>query len=376
MNISLEKYINTKLLLFLFVFSFACDDGDEAPAPVAETLTEALQIYLDENQASDSPGVSAMIKQGNEVLMINKGLSRLLPVSQINQTTQFRTASVSKPISATAIMKLVEDGLLNLDEKLIDIIPNLPSSYAEITIRHLLLHTSGLRDYIDDNTNQEDLDNFSNQDLINSLAGSNLDILQFTPGTNADYSNTGYALLASVIEEKSGMSYPDYLKSQIFDPIGMSDSYVIDQNVQLGDNGDNYALSFARTHLLRGFNSIIYGPNGIVSSVQDLSLFLEAFLAGEIVSEENISLMTQAQSSVPGIADYGLGWMTGAGNYWHNEVYTNPSDFWHTGGFDGYRTVLYHSHELKLSVIVLTNNGDSSQQIMFDILELARDYSK
>ena len=375
-------YINENIncfhrIIFSLVFTIAIgcsNDKEEIPSP--ETMSEAIQLHLENNQSPNSPGISVFIKHQNEVYVAGRGLAQLSPAFQIDESTQFRTASVTKPITAVAILTLVENQLLNLDDFLVDYIPNLPNSYSAITIRHLLLHSSGLLDFIDDNTDQSGLDNFSNEDLINSLPTSGLDVLQFPPGNGGDYSNTGYALLASVIEKASGMSYPEYLSAKIFEPTGMVNSYVITQDIQLGDHGNNYALSFGETHLINGYNSVIYGPNGVVSTVWDLSLFIEAFDGGLIVSEMNKDVMIQAQSSLPGIADYGLGWMTGEGNYWHTEVYTNSTDYWHTGGYDGFRSVLYHSPELELTVIILTNNGDTSQQIMFDILELARNYAK
>lgn len=374
----MTKLNKPNILLFLgavlgiFLIT-SCSNEDHKPLSLHDKIGE----YLSMNQQSNEPGLSIAIRHSGQVLYENSiGLARLSDNRRINANTQFRVGSITKPITGIAIMQLVEDQQLDLDDLVATHLPYLPSSYARITIEQLLSHRAGLLDYIDDNTNLSSLNNMTMADVPAMLDGSGLENLQFAPGAAGDYSNTGYVLLALVLEEVTGMTYPEYLKTNIFEPLGMHNSFVISDKEHLGDHGENYALSFGNKIKVKGFNSLIYGGSGVVSTTSDLMLFAEAVLNNELVSEETLDLMTKSRGPLPELADYGLGWLTGIGQYWHTHKYTDPNDFWHTGGFDGYRTVLYFNPDLDLQLIILTNNGEASQQEMFDILEMTRNHFK
>ncbi|WP_411031843.1 serine hydrolase domain-containing protein [Spongiimicrobium sp. 3-5] len=387
----LQKTISKARLYGLFTFtlflgttSCSSDDDnaitidDDNVTPVEErNLPTQLTQYLDENQSDTDPGLSILIKhQGTVLYQHNKGLARLQGNHQIHEHTGFRIASITKPFTAIAIMQLVEQNLISLDDTLLEILPELPSSFENITISHLLSHRSGLLDYIDDNDDLSTLDGLTVSQIPLIIPGSGLNNLLFEPGTDSEYSNTAYVFLALIIEKITGMSYPNFMKTSIFDPVGMPNSFVISENAHLGDLNNDYALSFGNSIKVLGFDSLIYGANGIVSSTHDLGLFVEALLDYTIISEESLNLMITVQSSLEGIADYGFGWMTGTGQYEHTGVFTDPNDFWHTGGFDGYRSILSINPDLDLQVILLTNNGDDGQQKMFDIFRLTRAYLK
>lgn len=358
-------------------FMFSCNNED----PVMEiptTLEGKLDQYLEQNQASNRPGLSiAVRKDGQLVYQGNEGMARFDTDLPISSATQFRIGSISKPITALAIMKLVEDGEISLEDKLLSFYPELPANFKDITLKHLLSHRSGLLDYIDDNTNLSSLDNVPTAEVLNFFENSGLENLNFEPGSMGRYSNTGYVLLALVVENVTGISFPDYLDQVFFSPIGMDNTFVISEQKHLGDKGENYALSFGTAIRVKGFNSLIYGASGVVSTTTDMMKFTEALLENQIVSEASLDLMTQTQGAVPNIeTDYGLGWLTGTGNYWHTNRITDPNDFWHSGGFDGYQTVLSINPDLDLEVIILSNGGNDTKEKMWDILELTRKHYK
>ncbi len=372
-----KKHICYTIFVLSFTLLLSCEKTTEKDGLTELNLQENLTDYLDDNQSDTQAGLSILIKhEGNVIFQESRGVARSATGASINQHTQFRIGSISKPFTAIAVMMLVEDGLISLDDKIVDILDNLPASFSDITVKHLLAHRAGLLDYIDDNTNLAALHNFTNEGIIDALLTSGLDNLQFAPGSSGDYSNTGYALLTTIVEEVAGESFPDFLKSEIFNPAGMTNSFVYHEDEQFGSHGENYALAYGNTHLVFGFNALLYGASNVISSTHDLSLFTEALLNGELISLSNLNLMIEVQGPLPGIADYGLGWMTGKGNYWHSDKYSDDNDFWHTGGFDGYRTVLSINPDLDLQVIILTNNGEDSQLLMFDILEMTRQHIK
>ncbi|NQZ78067.1 MAG: beta-lactamase family protein [Ekhidna sp.] len=197
--------------------------------------------------------------------------------------------------------------------------------------------------------------------------------LEFEPGTMGRYSNTGYVLLALILERVTSETLPDYLQENIFLPAGMTNTFVISEEKHLNDAGENYALSLGNSLNVLGFNSLIYGASGVASSSNDLTRFVQSLLEYRIVSQETLDLMIQTQGSVPNIeTDYGLGWLTGTGNFWHTGRITSPNDFWHSGGFDGYRTVLSINPDLNLQIIVLTNGGRETEEHMWKVVELVR----
>ncbi|MCE7990988.1 MAG: beta-lactamase family protein [Roseivirga sp.] len=362
-------------LLALIIVTQSCADDDQPTE--ALTLPEQIDQYLADHQSTDSPGLSIAIRQaGQTVYQNNRGLARESGQRVIDSDTQFRVGSITKPITAIAIMQLLEQGEIGLNNKLLSFYPELPAAFEAITVEHLLTHRSGLLDYIDDNTDLSALDNVQTSTVLGFFDDTGLENLNFVPGTAGDYSNTGYVLLALIIEKVSGMSYPDYLRQNLFNPTGMTRSFVISEHQHLGDAGNNYALSFGNSLKVKGFNSLIYGASGVASTTNDLLLFMEALLSNELISQESLDLMIPSRGAIPGIADYGLGWMTGTGQYWHSADLTDNNDFWHSGGFDGYRTVLSFNPDLDLQVVILTNGGDATQEIMWGLLKLVRNHYK
>lgn len=373
-----------KSILTLFVFGFlflqSCSGDDTEPiVEVPEDLPAIINRILAERQSGDQAGLTVLVrKDGNTVYNGNKGLARVQGNHPINSDTQFRIGSITKTFTALAIMQLVEQDLISLEDKLLTIVPELSEAFQDITVAQLLSHKAGLLDYIDDNTDLSSLDGLTTSQIIDLIPISGIENLMFPPGTSADYSNTGYAFLALIIEKVSGMDYPTYMKTNIFDPIGMNNTFVISEKQHLGDTNDNYALNFGTEIKVKGFDSLIYGSSGIASSTNDMNLFVEALLGNEIITRESLQAMVQPQSSISWLGDYGLGWILGTGtNYWHQQAnLTDSNDYWHVGGFDGYRSILYINPDLNLEIVILTNNGDASQDITYELLRKAREYYK
>ncbi len=365
------KYLIAIALLLLVI---SCDKEETTPMPT--TLAGKIDQYLDENQSTDLPGVSIAVRKNQELVYHeSKGMARFDTDMSIDSETQFRLGSISKPITAIVIMQLIEQGKLSLGDSLLSFLPQLPASFADITIEHLLAHRSGLLDYIDDNTNVLSLNNLNMEDALNFISSpeSGFENLEFGAGTSGRYSNTGYVLLALIIEEVTNTSLPDYMDREIFKRFDMGNSFVISEHEHLGDHGNNYALSNGTDINVLGFNSLIYGASGVVSTTDDMLLFIDALLNYELISKESLDMMTQTVGVVPNIqTDYGLGWMTGTGNYWHTGFITSTEDYWHSGGFDGYRTVLSISPELGYEAIILTNGGEATKDMMWDLLEIIR----
>jgi CubicO group peptidase (beta-lactamase class C family) len=275
--------------------------------PIAETLTETLDNYLTANQLLNAPGLSIHVKKdGAVVYNAARGLANSHPELSISEVTGFRLASVTKSFTALVVMQLADQGLLSVDDKLLSHIPELSSAYRDITLHHLLTHQSGI---------------------------------------------------------------PDYLQANIFMPLGMHNSYVANEFHQVGEFGENTALNNANTSDVLGFNSLIYGSAGIVSSIEDMSIFINAWLNNMLVPQDTKALMLQSHSFIPGIGDYGYGWITDRGLHSYD-----TSDYWHTGGYDYYQTLLYFSPDHNLQVVALSNGGAVNRGRIENMTRLTRSF--
>jgi CubicO group peptidase (beta-lactamase class C family) len=274
----------------------------------------------------------------------------------------FELASVSKQFTAMGIMLLKKQGKLSYDDSLRKFIPELP--YYNITIRQLLHHTSGLPDYMDlFMKNWDSTKIATNQDMIDQLSKYKPAVL-FTPGEKWEYSNTGYALLATIIEKVSGKSFGDYLDKYIFKPLEMKRTMVYRRRFEKKEV-DNYAYGYVFDKMKNKFvlpdslaetARMVYSLDGIVgdgtvnSTSNDLLKWDRALYTEQLVPKEML-----AEAFTPGILNdgknttYGFGWiltdMKGIG-----KVVS------HTGGWPGYSTVIERHLDTDKTIIFLRNH--------------------
>jgi len=181
-----------------------------------EALVDAL---LQDYALTDGPGASAVVLK-NEAVLYKKsfGLANLNEARTITPETNFRLASLTKQFIAMAILILVNDSRLSLDDRITKFFPEFPAYGSAITLRHLLNHTSGILDYeslLPDTQSVQVHD----KDVLRLLSA--VDTVYFKPGEEYRYSNSGYALLALIVEKVSGQSFAEFLRSRIFVPLGM-----------------------------------------------------------------------------------------------------------------------------------------------------------
>ena len=279
------------VVLYAFLLS-ACGSNQEiefAEPGIKPTLAETLDAYLDANIQDTSPGMAILVVKNGEVDYVGtKGIANKHTALSIESDTGFRLASISKAFTALAVMQLYEQDRLTPDDSILQFLPELSSSWQEITIHHLLSHQSGIPDFTNDLGIENWPDGVTNQDIVDYFA--NHDVLEFAPGTNGEYSNTGYVLLAEIVNRLSGIRFADYMDDNFFRPLGMQHSYVADEfSIPMF----NEALNFAQYATLFGRNFIATGSSGVVSSLDDMALFMDALLNEEIVKTETLDLMLQ-----------------------------------------------------------------------------------
>ena len=343
------------LLCFVVFFLGAltsCGGGGSSAAPPKlivqppsqPTLQESLDNFLETNYQDNEPGMAILVvDKGKVIYSRGKGAANLNSGNQINPQTGFRLASVSKPITALAVMQLYQEARLNLDDSVLVFLPQLPASWQAITIHHLLTHQSGIKDYERGDweigqTNQDILDYYTRNDA-----------LVFQPGTDKEYSNPGYHLLAEIIEQVSGQRFEDYVQQHIFDALSMSDSYVADE---LSVIRANDALNFAQHETFFGIRNYINGANGAVSSLNDLHKLGQGILNHQLITEQTLTLMLQHHTkNLFGVNHYGYGF----------GVTESPTPiFFHSGRFDGFATYFYTDAANDRQIVFLGNGGDDT----------------
>lgn len=264
---------------------------------------------------------------------------------------QFQLASVSKQFTSVAILKLKDEGKLNLDDSVARYLPGFP--YPGITIRHLLSHQSGLTDY-HHITPTDTFFYLTNDSLLSAINNKQLVEAYARPGKRFDYCNTNYALLASIVEKISKQKFPEYMQQQIFEPLGMANTFVYvpglvtnsQKKMTLGHNPNN-------THLDPVSADGVYGDKNIYSTLNDLFLWNEALNNNLIVSEQSISeAWTPQNNRSRTLRNYGLGWRLNMANN-HKMVY-------HSGWWRGYNTILVNIPEHKMTIVILANKRTRS----------------
>ena len=354
-------YVLIVLLLSSIVFS-SCDQK-EVSSEINELDTVTIDSLMSNYELDNGPGASLLITEnGNIIYSKGYGLANLEESIPINTSTNFRLASITKQFTAMCIMILYSRGQLEYEQKLTDIFPNFPEYGNNITIRHLLHHTSGLKDYfslIADTV----LEQLNDQDVLNLMMAQTTTL--FPPGTDYRYSNSGYALLALIVKNVSGKGFAEFLEEEIFFPLGMSNSIAFEDGISTVENRA-YGYSQIDSEFIRDDQSItsaVLGDGGIYSSLDDM------FKWDQILNtEELVPFAILNEAFVSGTLDNGS--ETGYGFGWLLDSYLYRIRSYHTGSTRGFRNVYMRFPDEKMSIVILTNrNSGSPIEIAIQIME-------
>ncbi|MCI0696379.1 beta-lactamase family protein [candidate division KSB1 bacterium] len=295
----------------------------------ANKTAQVDQLFSSYN-GKDTPGAVVMaIKNGKPLFKKAYGSANLEEKIPTTLNTNFRLASVTKQFTAMCIMKLVQSGRLGYDHNLQQIFPEFPAYGQNITLRHLLQHTSGLVAYeelIPDTATVQVLD----KDVLKTMMGQ--DSAYFPPGAQYRYSNSGYAVLAMVIEKISGKSFALFLQENIFKPLGMKNTVAYQKGIStvkhraMGYRQEGGRFVFSDQSL----TSAVLGDGGIYSSVEDLFEWDQALYTEKLVKQETLAAaFTPGVLSDGKVLDYGFGWQLDQFNG-HRRVM-------HSGSTSGFR---------------------------------------
>lgn len=292
-------------------------------------------------------GTPALVAQvsvvGKKELEAAVGLANLKERQPAGAETSFRLASVSKPFTAIAVLQQVERGTIDLDKPAQSYASDIP--WPQVTVRHLLNHTSGVPEYLVEPFLRSRPDN---HDVLRSLQNRKL---EFIPGTDVHYRNTGYAALALVLEGASGEDYAVCLRKQIFTPCGMSQAAVPRWEwTHLAGRATGYERRLGRYFSSDNdiFNGVV-GDGGVYASVADLDRWLDALHGGILLNERSLKTAFAPPAPHPGALPYGFGW-----------VITRMGDdtlIWHNGSWLGFDTFVGRLVGKRANIILLSNAG-------------------
>lgn len=339
----------TRLILTITILLTVA--GFDADAASRQTLRDA-KAYLSQAYVVDEPGGAIIVvEKGDVVLREGYGLANMELNVPITPESVFRIGSITKQLTATAIMMLQEQGKLSVSDSISEYLPDYPTHGHEITIEHLLTHTSGIMSY----TNipgymgsPEIKRDVSTDELIEVFKDKPM---EFAPGAAWNYNNSGYVLLGAIIEKLSGESYADFIKAHITEPLGLKNTHYEDASL-VPNRASGYMEATKDNFVNAPYLSMTqpHAAGSIISTVDDLATWNEALVSGKLISNESYEQMTHGFLLADGeLFPYGFG--LGLGQLRAQPVVA------HSGGIHGFSAYgLWYPQE-KVYVAVLTNSN-------------------
>ncbi len=355
------------VLLFLMLGLYGCnaseknDPAKAAPVaglilPPATFMSEAEKNSLEQvcqhwydSVLKNGPFNGGMLvaKGGNIIFEVYKGTRNLKATDSIDAQTPFHIASVSKTFTAMAILKLVEQGKVQLTDEFSKYFPHF--NYPGVTVQTLLNHRSGLPNYLYfmEDLGWPDTVVIKNSDILNSLVNRKAELLNIgTPDTRFNYCNTNFALLALLIEKVSGLTYPRFMEETFFVPLGMKESFVYTpaDNKRVTPNFDWRGQAISNNYL-----DEVYGDKNIYSTPRNLLTWHRALNSNIIFKPATLVTAYEPYSNErPGIKNYGLGWRM--------NIYPNGKKvIFHNGWWHGNNAAFVRLLDEDVTIIAMGN---------------------
>ncbi|KUY31010.1 serine hydrolase domain-containing protein [Elizabethkingia ursingii] len=317
------------LFSFILLILFSCNGKSEK---------DIVLRYYEKGRLNSTV---LIIKNGKVICDTALGYKSFEEKSLLTKDTPFCIASITKPFTAVGIMLLQQQRLLSYDDKASLYVPSLPVYARDITIRQLLTHTSGLPEY--ENVLIMGSHKITNQDVFNFLKKQTG--LKFPSGGKFEYSNSGYIVLGQIIETLSGESYSKFIQNSIFTPLKMQHSFVYDSETI---PSPNIAKAYDAHKKPDDYSLLTTGDGSIYSTTGDLYKFDQALKNHQLLNSENSKLMYKLPTLKDGKpSEYAFGW------------YVSDNTAMHTGGVNGFRSVIWRDLGSNTVIIALTSIGDA-----------------
>jgi CubicO group peptidase (beta-lactamase class C family) len=320
-------------------------------------------------KTTTEPGAAVLVvRNGEPVFRRGYGVTDLRKLHPIDAQTNFRLASFTKQFTAACIMLLVHDGKLHYDDHLTDIFPEFPAYGKAITVRNLLNHTSGLPDYEDllmkqyPDTPEEKVPQIHDAGVLKLLEQQTSG--KFTPGSKWEYSNSGYAVLAMIVEKISGKSFGQFLQERIFTPLKMTNTLAYEKGKNevphraYGHSKDGQSEKEGWRETDQSPTSAVLGDGGIYSSLDDLAHWDRALREHTLLTEAEMRPALTPVRPTDGAPRFDDGPALSYGFGWFLDPYQGHNRMSHDGNTIGFRTTIQRFPDDQLTIIVLANRAD------------------
>ena len=330
------------LLLALSALFPGCDAL--GPSETETEFWERMEAYVTERMDPAGSGFGfVVIHDGAIAFAQGWGMANIETGISFSPQTPSSTASLTKQFTAVAVLILYERELLDLETPILSILPELPAEWSDITVHHLLTHQSGIPNYTDiTGDDPEAIDGLTNQDALDLVLQD--PTLDFLPATSTSYCNTGYIILAMAVERLTNTSYADFLGENIFEPLGMTVTFVSDESVVYPPTT---AQPYDEHNRLYEYSLYTYGPGGIYTTLNDYLKWDQALYTDDIVRQSTLELAFTGYTG--GDDNFGYGWMVG--------TYGGSKSLRHGGFGTGFLNYVYRVPEKRFTYLFLSNGG-------------------
>ena len=352
-----RKRFPVLVVLFLtLLVGFATAQTSANAAPVDEYVKSEMQ-------RQHIPGLSLLVAKNGEIVQAEGfGLANVELQVPVKPETVFQSGSVGKQFTATAVMMLVEEGKIGLEDPLTKYFKNAPSSWNQVTVRELLSHTAGFGDYPKDFNFRKD---WTEDELLKLIEGIPL---AYSPGTNWKYSNLGFLTLGILIHRVTGEFYGDFLQQRIFQPLGMTATRIISEADIVPNRSAGYRLVKGalknQEWVAPAMNTTADGS--LYFTTLDLAKWDAALYTEKLLKRSDLDLMwtvAKLKNGQPDKGHYGFGWVIDERNG-HRCIH-------HDGSWQGFETAIDRYVDDRLTVIALTNlDGAQPGKITQHIAEI------
>ena len=331
-------------------------DSDDAE------ISEKVDAYVAaEMRTEKMPGLAlAVVRDGKTIKVRGYGLANIELDVSVKPETVFQTGSVGKQFTATAVMMLVEDGKIRLDDPIGKYLPGAPATWKNITVRNLLTHTSGIHDYETESLKKKGAafinlrNDYTEDELFKKFSGLPLD---FPPGSKWSYSNSGYVLLGILIHKVTGQFYGDVLQERIFRPLGMSYTRIISEADIIPNRAAGYRLVNGGIKNQEWVSPMLNttADGALYTNIVDMARWDAALYTEKLLKKGSLDQMWAAVCLNDGkTADYGFGWDVTSVNG-HRLIE-------HGGAWQGFTAQISRYVDDKFTVIVFTNLDSEHSQ--------------
>lgn len=328
---------------------------------VDATAEKVAQVDALMAQWTETPGAAVLVvKDGRIVLSKGYGFANVETKEPIRPDTVFDLASVSKQFTAMAILMLSERGKLSLDDPLSKFFPEFPPYAQKITVRHILNHTSGLPDYMEIFLTSGKVDKEQKPGGYEPTSAESVKLLseqkepRFAPGEKWEYSNSGYVVLGQIAGKAAGKPLPQFLKENVFGPLGMKSTLVSDESrPKIKSRAISYRMDASGKYANADYTplNLIYGDGNVNTTIEDMFLWDQALYTEKLVKAATLKqAFTSGKLASGKDVGYGFGWVVGQ--------YGGLDVVMHTGGWAGFRTEIVRFPQERFTVVILSNLGN------------------